>query len=243
MKLTGNTVVVTGGTSGIGRALVEKLLALGNRVITCGRRIDRLAALGSHYPDLSVRACDLADRRQREDLATWVGARHPAVNVLVNNAGIQLALDLSRPVDLKQVDTELETNLVAPLHLASLFAPLLARKEGAAIVNISSGLAFCPIAVMPVYCASKAAMHSLCLSMRRQLRDLGIAVYEIAPPSVDSELGRERRPAGQTHGGLPAGEFVEAMLKALASGAPESAIGQAEGIRSKREALFASMNR
>jgi uncharacterized oxidoreductase len=189
MKLTGNTVVVTGGTSGIGLALVEKLLALGN------------------------------------------------------NAGIQLAADLTRPIDMEKVRAELETNLVAPLHLALLFAPLLAKKDGAAIVNISSGLAFCPLAFMPVYRASKAAMHSLCLSMRRQMRDLGIAVYEIAPPSVDSELGREQRPAGETHGGMPVGEFVDAMLQALASGAPESAIGQAEGMRAKREALFEAMNR
>ncbi|MCX7030841.1 MAG: SDR family NAD(P)-dependent oxidoreductase [Spirochaetes bacterium] len=245
MKLTGNTIVVTGGTSGIGMGLVEKLLGLGDRVITCGRREDRLASLSAKFPSLVVKACDLADEAQRKAFVEWVAARHPAVNVLVNNAGIQLTADLTRAVDVQKVRAELETNVVAPLHLASLFAPLLAGKKGAAIVNISSGLAFCPLAFMPVYCASKAAMHSLTLSMRRQLRDLGIAVYEIAPPSVDTELGRERRPAGQaaSHGGMPIGEFVDAVLKALEAGVLETAIGQAEGLRTKRESLFESMNR
>lgn len=122
--------------------------------------------------------------------------------------------------------------------------PFLAGKAGAAIVNISSGLAFCPIAFMPVYCATKAAIHSLSLSLRRQVRDLGIAVYEIAPPGVDSELGRERWAKGATsHGGMPVPEFVEAMLKALESDQLESAIGEAEGMRQKREALFPVINR
>jgi uncharacterized oxidoreductase len=127
---------------------------------------------------------------------------------------------------------------------ASLFAPLIARKPGAAIVNVSSGLAFSPIAVLPVYCATKAAVHSLSLSMRRQMRDLGISVYEIAPPSVDSELGQDRRHRGQpSHGGMPVAEFVGAMLKALEADLPEAAIGKAAGMRSKREALFDAMNR
>jgi uncharacterized oxidoreductase len=129
------------------------------------------------------------------------------------------------------------------LHFSALFAPILSKKEGAAIVNISSGLAFSPIAFMPVYCATKAAIHSLSLSLRRQFRDLGIAVYEIAPPSVDSELGPQRWAKGQSsHGGMPVAEFVEAMLQALEADRHEAAIGQAEGMRTKREELFDAMN-
>jgi len=244
MKLAGNTIVVTGGTSGIGRELVRRFHALGNRVVTCGRRRDRLEELRAELKGLLVFTCDVADEAQRKGFAEWVGANHPDVNVLINNAGIQLMTDLTRPVDLGRVRNEVETNFVAPLHFASLFAPLIARKPGAAIVNISSGLAFSPIAVLPVYCATKAAVHSLSLSMRRQMRDLGISVYEIAPPSVDSELGQDRRHRGQpSHGGMPVAEFVEAMLKALEADLPEAAIGQAEGMRSKREALFDAMNR
>jgi uncharacterized oxidoreductase len=243
MKLTGNTIVVTGGTSGIGRELVEKFLARGNRVVTCGRRKERLDQLRARFPDVSVFTCDVTDEVQRKRFAEWVGANHPAANVLVNNAGIQLMMDFTRPVDLGRVRSEVETNFIAPVHFISLFAPILAKKVGAAIVNISSGLAFSPIALMPVYCATKAAIHSLSLSVRRQMRDLGIGVYEIAPPGVDSELGRERWPTGQTsHGGMPVVEYVEAMLKALEADLPEAAIGPAEGMRAKREGLFEAMN-
>ena len=244
MKLKGNTIVITGGTSGIGKELVERFLTLGNRVVTCGRRKDRLDQLRARHPDLSVFTCDVTEEAQRVRFAEWVSANHPATNVLINNAGIQLVMDFTRSVDIGRVRSEVETNFIAPLHFASLFAPLLAKKEGAAIVNISSGLAFSPLAFMPVYCATKAAVHSLSLSLRRQMRDLGITVYEIAPPAVDSELGRERWPKGQSsHGGMPVAEFVEAMLKALEADLHEAAIGQAEGMKAKREALFEAMNR
>ena len=244
MQLTGNTVVITGGTSGIGKELVERFLVLGNKVVTCGRRKDRLEQLRAGSPDVSVFTCDVSVETQRKDFAEWVGAEHPAANVLFNNAGLQLVMDFTRPLDLARVRMEVETNFMAPAHLTSLFVPILAKKPGAAIVNISSGLAFSPLAFMPVYCATKAAIHSLSLSLRRQLRDLGIMVYEIAPPAVDSELGPERWPKGQTsHGGMPVVEFVAAMLKALEADLPESAIGQAEGMRQKRESLFEAMNR
>jgi uncharacterized oxidoreductase len=243
MKLTGNSIVVTGGTSGIGRELVERFLAMGNKVVTCGRRKDRLDQLQAGHPELSVFTCDVTDEAQRTKFADWVKANHPATNVLVNNAGVQLVMDFTRSLDLGRVRNEVETNFIAPVHFASLFAPILAKKEGAAIVNISSGLAFSPLAFMPVYCATKAAIHSLSLSLRHQMRALGITVYEIAPPAVDSELGRERWPKGQSsHGGMPVAEFVQAMLGALEADQHEAAIGQAEGMKAKREALFDTMN-
>jgi uncharacterized oxidoreductase len=243
MKLTGNTLVITGGTSGIGRELVGRLLERGNAVVTCGRRKERLAELKAAFPALSTYTCDVTDESQRKEFADWVASTHPASNVLVNNAGIQLKVDLTQAMDLATVRKEVETNLIAPIHFASLFTPLLAKKEGAAIVNISSGLAFSPIAFMPIYCATKAAIHSLSLSLRRQTRDLGIKVYEIAPPSVDSELGHERWTKGQTsHGGMPVAEFVKGMLGALEADLSETGIGQAEGMREKREALFDAMN-
>jgi uncharacterized oxidoreductase len=244
MQLTGNTIVITGGTSGIGKELVERLVERGNHVVTCGRRKERLQELAARHPEVATFVCDVSDEAQRAAFADWVGKRHPAANVLINNAGVQLLTDLTKPVDVSRVRGEVETNLVAPVHLASLFTPLLEGKPGAAIVNISSGLAFCPIALMPIYCATKAAIHSLTLSMRRQVRDLGITVYEIAPPGVDSELGRERWAKGaSSHGGMPVAEFVQAMLKALASDELEFAVGEAEGMRARREALFPVINR
>jgi len=243
MKLTGNTIVVTGGTSGIGKELVGRLTALGNTVITCGRREERLRQLGTFAPGVSTHLCDVKSEAARIEFSQWVAVHHPATNILINNAGIQLRTDLTKPLDLMRVRDEVETNLVAPLHFASIFAPLMANKQGAAMINISSGLAFSPIASMPVYCATKAAIHSLSLSMRRQMKDLGIAVFEIAPPSVDSELGHERWEKDQTsHGGMAVSDFVAEMLKSLEADIPEAAIGQAEGMRQKREALFAAMN-
>lgn len=244
MKLTGNAFVITGGTSGIGEQLVDRLLALGNGVVTCGRRKDRLDRLQARHPKLTVFPCDVTDDSQRVRFPEWVSAHHPETNVLINNAGIQLVMDVTHPVDLERVRSEVETNFIAPLHFASLFAPILAKKPGAAIVNISSGLAFSPLAFLPVYCATKAAIHSLSLSMRHQMSRFGIKVYEIAPPAVDSELGRERWSKGQSsHGGMPVAEFVEAMLRALEADLSEAAIGQADAMRANREALFDEMNR
>ncbi|MGO8692053.1 MAG: SDR family oxidoreductase [Rectinemataceae bacterium] len=242
MRTRGNTIVITGGTSGIGLGLAERFLALGNRVIVCGRREERLAAIRARLSGLVALRYDMAEEKQRVSFARRIAEEYPAANVLVNNAGIQLVTDLTKPLDMARVRDELEINLLAPLHLGSLFAQQLSGKEGAAVVNVSSGLAFAPIAAMPVYCAGKAAVHSLSLSMRRQFRDLGIKVYEIAPPSVDSELGKERRPQGGTHGGLPVAAFVDAVIAALEAETFEIALEGAEGLREGRESLFDRMN-
>jgi uncharacterized oxidoreductase len=164
--------------------------------------------------------------------------------VLVNNAGVQLHTDLTKPVDLQQIALETETNFVAPVHLASLFATHLSSKPQAAIINVSSGLAFAPLAFMPVYCATKAAIHSLTLSLRHQLKNTSVKVFEIIPPSVDTELGHHNREdKNQQHGGMPVDEFVTAALRGIENDEYETAVGQAEGLRAKREELFGMMNR
>lgn len=243
MNMSDNTVLITGATAGIGRAFAQRLAELGNTVIACGRRVDRLAELRGASSRIVTHRCDVSDPRQREELARWVISEHPGTNVLINNAGIQLAADLTRPVNLDDLESEVETNLVAPIHLASLFAEHLAESRDAAIINISSGLAFTPIAFMPVYCATKAAIHSFTLSLRHQLKGKGIKVFEIAPPSVDTELGHQRRAdKGQTHGGMPVDEFIRAALTALETDELEAAVGPAAGMREKRDELFARMN-
>ena len=130
---------------------------------------------------------------RREALYQWVTESFPEINILINNAGIQLPADMTKEVDIERVKQETEINLIAPIHLSSLFASHLAGKDDSAIMNISSGLAFVPMAFMPVYCATKAAIHSITLSLRYQLKDTPVKVFEIIPPSVDSELGHERR--------------------------------------------------
>ena len=243
MKITGNTILITGGTSGIGLAFAEEFIKEGNKVIITGRREYRLNAIKERMPDIIIKVSDVTVAAQRTELAAWVNKHHPETNILINNAGIQLAADLTCPYDSERIWLEVETNFVAPVHLASLFAPLLVNNENAAIINITSGLAFVPIAFMPVYCATKAAMHSLTLSLRYQLKKTGIKVFEIAPPSVDTELGHERREdKKQSHGGIPVSEFITGAMDAIENDLYEAAIGQSVGLRAKGEELFEQMN-
>lgn len=243
MQATGNTILITGGTSGIGLAFAEEFLRLGNKVIICGRRKHRLEEIKQKRPGIITLLSDVANVHDRQALTTEVLSNHPDVNILINNAGVQLLTDLTKPVDLKRVNSEVETNFIAPIHLASLFAQHLATKNEAAIINISSGLAFVPLAFMPVYCATKAAIHSLTLSLRHQLRNTSIKVFEIAPPAVDTELGSDRREdKTQSYGGLPVADFIREAIEAIKNDLLEAAIAGAKNSREKREALFGIMN-
>src|SRR5579872_5100281 len=227
MKTSGNTILITGGTAGIGQAFAEQFFKDGNTVIICGRRAERLEQMKETHPGLISRVCDVADEQQRAALCEWVLQNHPGLNVLINNAGMQLAVDLTKPIDLKPIREELETNLIAYIHLASLLVSHLETKKDAAIINISSGLAFAPLAFMPIYCASKAAVHSYTLSLRHQLKKTSVKVYEIAPPSTDTELGHQRRAdKTQSHGGAPISEFLAEAMEGLRNDIPEIAVGE-----------------
>ena len=243
MQITGNTILITGGTSGIGLAFAEEFLRSGNKVIICGRRQNRLSQIEEKNPGIVTYVSDVADSKDREALANQVISNYPNVNVLINNAGVQLLTDLTKPVDLNRVNSEVETNLIAPIHLSSLFVQHLTTRKEAAIINISSGLAFVPLSFMPVYCATKAAIHSLTLSLRHQLKNTSIKVFEIAPPAVDTELGSDRRQdKTQSHGGLPVNEFIEEAIEAIKNDILEAPIAGAKNSREKREALFDFMN-
>ena len=243
MKLSGHTILITGGTSGIGLAFAEAFLKEGNEVIICGRREERLKALREKHPSLVTKVCDVSRAKDREVLAEWTTVNYPHTNILMNNAGVQLLADLIAPVDLKRIYEEIDTNLIAPIHLSSLMVPHLRRKNEAAIINISSGLAFAPLSFMPVYCATKAAIHSLTLSLRHQLKETTVKVFEIAPPSVDTELGHDRRAdKSESHGGIPVSEFLAGALEAIRTDELEAAIGMAKNLREKREAMFPIMN-
>lgn len=240
-----STIFVTGGTGGIGRALAEALDAAGNTVIICGRREDRLAEVRERSAGrIATYRCDVSDAEQREELAAGLVKDHPDLNVLVNNAGVQLRFDVTKPIDLGRTWQEIELNLVAPVHLSSLLAGHLAGRPGATIVNVSSGLAFAPLAEVALYSATKAAIHSLTLSMRYQLKALGIRVVELAPQATDTELGSDRRAdPSRSHGGMPVAEFVAAAMAGLASGSDEILVGGAARMRAAPDDMFAAMNR
>ena len=243
MKTSGNTILITGGTSGIGLAFAKQFLQDGSTVIICGRRTDRLSQIEKENPGIITKACDVADAQQREELFKWATEHYPALNILMNNAGMQLATDLTKPVDLDNMRKEVETNLIAPIHLSSLFATHLATKPEAAIINISSGLAFVPLAFMPIYCATKAAIHSITLSLRHQMKNTSVKVFEIAPPSTDTELGHERRvDKTQSHGGIPVSEFLAEAMEGIRNDTLETVVGQSKGLRAKREELFEDIN-
>lgn len=244
MQLTGNTILITGGTSGIGHALAVHLNMLNNKVIICGRRQDRLEAIQKTNAGIEIKVCDVTDAQQRVDLAEWVFQHFPEVNVLINNAGIQLHTDFTRTGDLASVYTEIETNLVAPIHFTQLFTSHLSRMNNAAIINISSGLAFVPLAAAAVYSATKAAIHSLSLSLRHQLRNTTVKVFEIAPPSVDTELGyQHREDKNSLHGGMEVDEFVSQAIDALQNNVYEAPIGVAARLRANPNEMFDILNR
>ncbi|HKJ32367.1 MAG TPA: SDR family NAD(P)-dependent oxidoreductase [Balneolales bacterium] len=244
MELSGNTILITGGTSGIGLGFAEAFLSTDNHVIICGRRKERLHQIKEQHPNIIIRVADLSIDDERRALFEWTIKNYPDINVLINNAGIQLKTDLTHPVDMDRVKKETDINFYAPIHLASLFAGYLNRRSDAAIINISSGLAFTPLATMPIYCATKAALHSFTLSLRHQLKDSFVKVFEIIPPSVDTELGHDfRSDPSQSHGGMPVADFINETLEALRNDILEAAVGQSMNLYMKREELFGILNR
>jgi uncharacterized oxidoreductase len=225
--------------------LAERFLEAGSRVIICGRREEKLREAQSKHPGLKVRVSDVAMAEGRTALFHWATGEYPELNVLVNNAGIQRRIDLSRPEIWEQTRQEIAINFEAPVHLSMLFIPhLLKQKHPPALLNITSGLSFAPLAAVPVYSATKAALHSFTLSLRHQLSNTPIKVVEIAPPAVDTDLGG---PGLHTFG-VALDEFADAVMERLRGGEEEEiAYGSAQkASRASREQLdemFRVMNR
>jgi len=189
MKLEGNTILVTGGGSGIGRGLAEAFHALGNQVIISGRRQAALDAVTAANPGMAAYVLDVQDAQALRAFAARLGRDFPGLNVLVNNAGIMRAERiLDQPEDLGDLEAIVATNLLGPLRLTAALLPLLRGQARAAIMNVSSGLAFVPLAMTPTYCATKAALHSYTQSLRYQLKGTAIEVLELIPPYVATDL-------------------------------------------------------
>jgi uncharacterized oxidoreductase len=243
MKLSGNTILITGGTSGIGLGFAEEFHKLGNKVIICGRRADRLAEITKKHEGIIAKQVDISKSNEREMLADWAITNYPEINILINNAGVQLNANFLKGIEINKLNQEVETNFTAPVHLTSLFVKHLMQKPSAAIINISSGLAFAPLAFLPVYCATKAAIHSFTKSLRFQLKDSSVKVFEIAPPAVDTELGLDRKTdKSQSHGGISVSEFLSETMDALKNDIYEATIGTAKGLKEDSEKMFLIMN-
>ncbi len=249
MKLNGNTILITGGAGGIGFALAEAFLAAGNEVIICSRKKDRLQQAQQRYPGLHVRECDVSDGSSRDALVSWIIENHKKLNILVNNAGIQNNIDFRLgKEELLRGESEIRTNLEAPIYLCASLIPLLMNQSTAAIVNVSSSLGLVPMAHMPVYCATKAGLHIFTKCLRRQLILTNIRVFEILPPAVDTELnmqGRRRLDTGAQTGlrTISASEYAASIMERLERDELEivgSALKNASP--AEQESMFENMN-
>jgi uncharacterized oxidoreductase len=204
MNVTNNTILITGGATGIGFELAKAFVEKGNTVIICGRRAEKLAEAKRQIPTLITQKCDVSNKTARRNLFDFCLKNHPNINVLVNNAGIQREIDFRKgEAEYEQGDSETATNLEACFHLTALFTPHFMQKTEAAVVNVSSGLGIMPLVIVPVYSATKAALHSFSISLRKQLARTSVKVFEILPPIVDTDLDRGARDKrGQTDKGI-----------------------------------------
>ena len=212
MKTTGNTILITGGGSGIGEALAHRFHDQGNTVIVAGRRVDALQSAIAGRPNMHALELDVETTEGIAAFASRLLAEHPKLNVLVNNAGIMRAEALDRSRDLDAAEATIATNLLGPIRLTNALIDHLRGRPDAVIVNVTSGLAFVPLWMTPTYNATKAAMHSYTVAMREVLRGK-VDVIELAPPAVQTALtpGQESRPGYQ-----PLDEFADEVMKIFA---------------------------
>jgi uncharacterized oxidoreductase len=209
MNPSGNTILITGGGSGIGRGLAQAFHELGNQVIISGRRKQALDATTAANPGMQSLTVDMQDPASIREFAARAVAAFPTLNVLINNAGIMRPEKLlAQQPDLADAEAIITTNLLGPIRLTAAFLPHLEKQPGAAIVNVSSGLAFLPLALTPTYCATKAALHSYTLSLRYQLRKTAIEVLELIPPYVQTEL----MDGAEDPGAMPLDQFISETM-------------------------------
>ena len=224
MRMTERTVLLTGGAGGIGLALARELIRRGNIVIATGRDEAKLTAARAALPELRILVGDVADAEQIVALHRHVTAEFPALDVVINNAGIMRNLKLREPRDLADVTREIDVNLSGPVRMVQQFLPHLSSRPEALIVNISSGLAFVPLPASPVYSAAKAGLRAYTRSLRWQLADTQVRVVEVAPPPIETSLFR--------------GEFAAEMAGEKAMDPAALAAAMITGIEAGREDIL-----
>ena len=221
MKLSGNKILITGGASGIGLGLTRRFVEEGNTVVICGRRESVLREAEAKVPGIVSKVADISNAGGRTELYEWITSEHGDTNVLINNAGIQQWMSVEDEDFYQRAETEIATNIEAPVHLTSLFLKLETLNT---IMNVTSGLSFAPLAKTPVYSATKAFFHSFTLSLRYNLRQRGIEVIEIIPPAINTDLGGK----GIHDFAPPVGDFIASIFEQLKEGKTDLTFGLSE---------------
>jgi uncharacterized oxidoreductase len=250
MNISGNTVLITGGGSGIGRALAEAFQAQGNQVIIAGRRPQVLDETVAANPGMKPIVLDMEDPESIRSFGEKVVKEDPTLNVVIHNAGIMRPENLLDPAGaLAAADATIATNLLGPIRLNAALLPHLMKQPKATIMTVSSGLGFIPLALTPTYCATKAAIHSYSQSLRYQLKDTSVEVIELAPPYVQTELmGRAQASDPRA---MPLREFINEAMNILKTqpGVQEVLVERVKPLRfaelngvEKYEAFFKSFN-
>jgi uncharacterized oxidoreductase len=214
MQITGNTILITGGSSGIGRALAEALHKEGNQLIIAGRRTSLLDEITAANPGMQSAVLDVQNLDSLPTFAAQIATQFPSLNVLINNAGIMKSENLNDPsADFSIVQDTVTTNLLAPLRLTAALLPHLKKQPHATVMTVSSGLSFMPLAMTPTYCATKAAIHSWTQSFRYQLRETKVEVLELIPPYVQTELQGPHQATDPR--AMPLADFIAEAMQIL----------------------------
>jgi uncharacterized oxidoreductase len=227
MKLSGNTIFITGGTSGIGRALAEELHKLNNQVIISGRRKALLDEVTAANPGMKAVELDIENTESIKAVSAKLIAIFPGLNVLINNAGVMHIDNVAASVDEQMMRSTITTNLMGPIVLTGALIEHLKRQPAATVINVSSVLGFVPIASTAVYSATKAAMHSYSMSLRWQLRDTSVRVLELAPPWVQTDLLNSK----EEPRAMPLADFISETIAVLGTGTDEVLVERAKGMR------------
>jgi uncharacterized oxidoreductase len=241
MRLTGRTILITGGSAGIGLAFARKFLELGNEVIVTGRRQAQLDAVKAQHSKLHTIQSDVADPAQIAVLAARLKGDFPKLDVLMNNAGVGVAKNLKASVDdLAGLMSEMEINVGGVIRMTSALIDLLTANQGT-VINVSSALAFVPVPAMPIYSATKAAVHSYTQSLRFQLEDTGVEVIDLMPPAVRTDMTSEFDEAGISS--ITTDELVKQTIAALRAGKQEIRPGQSNLLAFMRRLAPSFINR
>jgi uncharacterized oxidoreductase len=227
MRMTGNTIFITGGGSGIGRGLAEAFHRLGNEVIISGRRAERLKTTVDANPGMAAVELDVTDPASIKRVAADLIVRHPSLNVLINNAGIMLLDDVDGAIDEHLLVSTVTTNLGGPIRMSAALLDHLKTQTNPVIVNVTSVLGFVPLVPTAIYSATKAALHSYTLSQRYALRSAGVQVIGLAPPWVRTELLNSTEEARA----MPLAAFIAEAMAQFANGSDEILVGEAIGMR------------